>query len=706
MASYVDTNDVRAEIRGLIEDVVHASKLLARQRGTSIRPTIDTLAGMAYEHGLEPDQLESLVDLATQKGHLDQASLATLAKNLYPVAARVDSRVVIRILAALGHGELRPSFVIQALLLKWLVMVYHVIKDPDVLSRAYAVLFNLLDTGAIRPYLCHLLAVITRRKHVRPFRIQYLMDLSLKLGSDSSVIGLLRVYKNYYPEIIVGEAVKGRASAFKHPDPAWRARLDEIQDEHSRATQSSQPDHRNHGFQTINALGQGPQRSLIPGTHTSQATENSVTLEEIDSAARFVSNFDKIEFPDQLVAVLADPLLQKLLLLKQDEASFRRVSNWINSTWQDVCDDPRDTSLLEDMLQVLGDYVEQTKHLAPAVLEFLSRFMGQQWNGVSGQANILKILSNVRLGDWSQYHRTLFTHAEQRIITENNPDSQITVLRFYSSLVVNWSSHFLAEAKPSKVMASNLEKLIAHGNMLCASISQTAPSVASHLSIVDFLQTSAACYSIRGLKENIRVILPEAPLIYTLLFSHSAAVVSRLCLVFNVYKNALDEVVKLPKNTANFVRFDTYQKSYIDQFNGYLRDLVNLIWRLRAFSLADAGVHGCLMPPAITHRLDGYMRTVDSSLGIATAFGLSFAPALSGISMAALRDLEERQMQEDRDAVAQRHAGPATSQSLAKLARQGGLELSFQDYRLIVLRYMETRGLTGLPELMRSTLQI
>ncbi|KAL1901571.1 hypothetical protein Cpir12675_000440 [Ceratocystis pirilliformis] len=705
MVSHASVDDIRSELQGLIDDVVHASKLPARQRGTSIRPTVDTIAGMAYEHGLEPEQLDMLIDVITQKNHLDQASLAALAKNLYPATARLDSHVIVRIVAALGHGELKPSFAIQALLLKWIVMVYHVVRNANILGRAYAVLFNLLDTAAIRPQLCHLLALITRRKHVRPFRIQYIMDLSLRLGGDPSVIGLLRVYKNYYPEIIIGEALKGQASAFKHPDLAWRARLDEIQAEHSRAAQNSHTD-LNYGFLSRGAFGGRVQKGVIPDTHTSQATENSVTLKEIDSATSFALNIDRIELPDQLVAVLADPLLQKLLLLKQDDTSFRRVANWINSTWQDVCEDPRNLSLLEDMLQVLCDYIDQTKHVAPVVLEFLGRFLSQQWDGTSGRENILRILSNTRLGNWSNYYRTLFSYIERKVIVENDPMSQIVVLRFYTALVINWSSHFLAETQPSKSTAFDLAKLIAHGNMLCASVSQTTPSVMSHLNVVDFLQTSASCYSIPGLKEHIRIVLPEIALVYSLLFSHSPAVVSRICLVLCTYKKAFDEVVQLPGHTSNLVGSDSYHKSYVDLFNGYLKDLINMVWRLRAFSLTDASSHGCLMPPAIVNRLDSYIRTVDSSLAVAMAFGLSFAPALSGVSIAALRDLEERRIQEDRDAVTRRHAGPITVQSLAKLAAQGGVDLSFQDYRLMVLKYMEANGLPGLPELMRCTLQI
>ncbi len=96
-----------------------------------------------------------------------------LLRGLYPVT-RVPGACVLRVVGALGHGRLKPSMAMQALLLRWLVMVYHVLEAPGVLSQAYPVLFNLLDTAAIRPQLTHLLALITRRKHVRPFRIQNL----------------------------------------------------------------------------------------------------------------------------------------------------------------------------------------------------------------------------------------------------------------------------------------------------------------------------------------------------------------------------------------------------------------------------------------------------------------------------------------------------------------------------------------------------
>lgn len=154
----------------------------------SIKPTVDELVSSIYESGALPDELVELINLITRPSHLDQAARGSLVRNLYP-ANKVPKEAVLNVLGCLGHGELKPSLAIQALLLRWLIMTYNALEDPGLLSQAYAVLFNLLDTAALRqavnlfccllyftnryrPQLCHLLALVTRRKHVRPFRIQ------------------------------------------------------------------------------------------------------------------------------------------------------------------------------------------------------------------------------------------------------------------------------------------------------------------------------------------------------------------------------------------------------------------------------------------------------------------------------------------------------------------------------------------------------
>ena len=126
-----------------------ASEKPPKARPTSIKSSIASLTSLAYEQGLLPDALSQLVDLVTSPSYLDQASLAAIVRNLYP-ATRVSRDVVLRVLSCFGLGKLKPSLGIQAALLRWLILVYHVLETPAVLSQAYPMLFNLLDTAATR----------------------------------------------------------------------------------------------------------------------------------------------------------------------------------------------------------------------------------------------------------------------------------------------------------------------------------------------------------------------------------------------------------------------------------------------------------------------------------------------------------------------------------------------------------------------------
>lgn len=121
----------------------------AKRRPVSIKSSVERFTSLAFDRGVPPDAFDDLVDLVTAPSHLDQASLAALVRNLYPVG-KVSDEVALKVVGCLGHGQLKPSLAIQGLLLRWLVLVYHFLDNQTVLSQTYGVLFNLLDTAAIR----------------------------------------------------------------------------------------------------------------------------------------------------------------------------------------------------------------------------------------------------------------------------------------------------------------------------------------------------------------------------------------------------------------------------------------------------------------------------------------------------------------------------------------------------------------------------
>lgn len=107
----------------------------------------------AYQNGLQSASLDRLVDIITLPNEVDQSSLGNLIKNLYP-ASKVADAIVVKVVGSLGHGRAKPSYSTQVALLKWLVMVYDVLENHMILSRLYGILFNLLDTIAIRYAWC------------------------------------------------------------------------------------------------------------------------------------------------------------------------------------------------------------------------------------------------------------------------------------------------------------------------------------------------------------------------------------------------------------------------------------------------------------------------------------------------------------------------------------------------------------------------
>ncbi|KAF3348097.1 hypothetical protein VdG2_03823 [Verticillium dahliae VDG2] len=534
-----------AELRDLINDVVQAAKIPAKKRFVSIKPTIENLTSRAYDQGLLPDALSELISLITKPSHLDQASLNSLINNLYP-SSRVSSDVILRVIGCLGRGELKPSLPIQAGLLRWLVMVYQTIETPAILSQSYAILFNLLDTAAIS------------------------LGLSRRTGHDPALTGLLRIFKDYYPEIIVGDAIKGKASAFKHPDTQWRDRLGEIQRDYAQRSTAanSQPQS---GFTVSRHAaggGRGPRPSGIPAVHTSYADETSVTLEEIDSADRLAQTLEKIEVPNQLAAVLADPLLQKLVALRKDDVMSRRIVHWLDALLDDVVSGNADAKTFEDTMEVLQDYVSRVKETPPVVLNFLAKLF-ERWDGVEAQGHILGILQYTTLSRFDELERLLFQPLEKCL--PRTPSNQILLLDTYRGLLHNWTSVLLALGSiPSDTPFDAVRQLQIHANALTLSLIQACPSTATNGAVLDFYEQVAATTSHPTLQPHVRIAIPSPALVYLVFFSPSLGNVSRLTGVLARYKTAFDAAMARSKTayTEGVVGVMDFMKNILKVLQG------------------------------------------------------------------------------------------------------------------------------------------
>ncbi|CAG1972422.1 unnamed protein product [Fusarium graminearum] len=691
------------ELRLLVGDVIESSKVPAKTRATSIKPTIANLTSLSYEWGILPETLDSLVNLVTTPNYLDQASQAAIIRNLYPAEA-VSRDSVLRVVSCLGHGTLKPSLTLQAALIKWLITVHHTLESPQVLSQAYPVLFNLLDTAATRPNLSHLLALITRRRHVRPFRIQALLNLSRQTGNDPSLIGLLRVFKDYYPEVIVGEVVRGKASSFKHPDPQWRDRLDEIQEAHFYNSQEGVSRPRD-GFRVHRPIGRAARKKTVPLVHTSHVTEDAVTLEEIENAVGFVKSIDKLELPNQLVAVLADPLLQKLMVLRPSSESDQRIANWLNSALQDVQYGDADGATFFEILDIFRDYVVSAKVLPSLLLDFFARFL-PLWDGSQHRDSIFTILSYSPLLDFQKLYQHIFKPLEEATF-DNTPESQLAVLDLYKNTLHHWTVVLESSDTIPDYASDAVADLIRHVNPLALSIAQTSTSVSARSAILDFYEQNSRLISHETLRHYIRIELPPSHLIYILFFSSSVAIMSRICAILASYKKGFEmAMLTKPKHDgSNRIDSSSYNRIFVSLFNGYLMDMCNCFWRGKAFTDSDPNAQGCLIPRSMVPILSSYIASVDKSLALTSLFSLSHSPLLCLQSMRCIQDLESAEINSGTP-LRIRHEGPPTQSSLGQLVGSGGIRISWQDYRIKVLEELSANELAGITDLLKNTMTI
>jgi centromere protein I len=133
-----------------LTDPFAASTTTSKSRTRKVSLTVDEICEYVYQFGFPNEELKRIINLVTTKTELDQSSITTTIKNLYP-AEPVSPEVVIAVVGALGQGgKKKPSASTQAALVKWLAAVHEVMEDQSVLMRLYAVLFNLLDMITIR----------------------------------------------------------------------------------------------------------------------------------------------------------------------------------------------------------------------------------------------------------------------------------------------------------------------------------------------------------------------------------------------------------------------------------------------------------------------------------------------------------------------------------------------------------------------------
>ncbi|MCJ1285183.1 hypothetical protein MMC26_004521 [Xylographa opegraphella] len=662
------------------------------------------MSNFAYQNGIPAPALITLLNAVTLPNHLDQASITAIIKGLYP-STKVPSAHIFTIVNALGQGKQKPSPVTQNLLLRWIIMVQDVLAEPTVLIKLYSVFFNLLDMISIRASLCHILSITTSRKHVRPFRIQMLLELSKNFVSEPALVGLLNVYKEYCPDVIVGQSVAGKSSIFQNPDPEWRNRLHTLQDIAVRATDACT---NTTSFKVVRRGVKMIRTAVVPEVHTFCSDKLSTTLEDVNGIADFVENLDRLVLPNQLVSILEDPLLRHYVTLNPNHTDQRRIDDWMSilldarmpSQGLDSCMSEALVEVLEKVLH----YVRYSKHIPKSVSLYLLAFL-PRWNGKDNRDIILGLLAYLPIVPFEELQQSTLAKIEFAVL-DNTIESAVALLDYYTTLVRHWTTTLLSLPDPDSPgvaeMMQSFAALVDYSSLLSLSLlASYTPTQRAISTVLSYHETLVHTISHAVSHAQIRILTPFTETIYLLVFFNpTLSTLSRLCHILATYKGTFEAAMSKPPPGSKY----EYPRAFVSHFNGFLMDICNLLWRSRAFNGTDTNALGCLLPPAILPPIAAYLDMLTPRYALQAVFSLSHHLVLSGLSTAAIRDLEAKAATDGR-LVRTRHIGPVTQRSLEALAMDGGIKVSWADYRLGVLRWLGERGVAGIGVLMSCTMK-
>ena len=286
-----------------------------------------------------------------------------------------------------------------------------------------------------------------------------------------------------------------------------------------------------------------------------------------------------------------------------------------------------------------------------------------------------------------------FVGPMETAMLDSNIDSLTTLIEFYTHLFRRWTFVlFSTEDPPSSQQVETLTALASHTALLLLTTltHDQTPTQLTVSKILDHLESHLPL-----VLPPLRVPLhqPEPLLISALLFSSpTLSTISRTTSLIAAWKRAFETPLS-----------DEHGKSRsqpdISALNGNLIDACNLLLRFRAFNRDDTHARGSLVPSELVRSLHGYTSSLPSRTELAHAFSLSNHQALAALSHAAFAEAEEAAGK------LVRHSGPVNQKSLVALKREGGLEIGWKDYRVLVLEYLQGIGAKGVVSLTAATMK-
>lgn len=588
------------------------------------------------QHGIPPDGIDVLVYIALGSKLADSVN-ARLLRSLLP-ASEISQSSVIKSVSLFCAGKCSSN--IQILFIRWLITVFDLIPCKDVLSSLYNFFFFFLQDEKLCPYLCHLLYLVTRKDHVRPFRVRKLLELQNKKGAYPPLLGLLSIYKILCPEVVSFVLPSRLKNFFKGSHLLWTSELRAVIRRNAgdpnvdrRLSVGEKP--TNSRKRKWNSVFSPPVSTNIwnSGPFSVEQMNHNETfpLEKLQTFSQLLENIHQLELPAQMGSVLKSPLLLHYINCIKDDTPFLRLNYWMAFTLHEECawytGKTRNKEEVDDFLETVIDAQQFLQEGLSSSEEFLYKSL-PHWTG-NHRAQLLKLISWIPISSSSELELLLYEPLSL-VFATSSLYVKCGILASLKALLQNWLTWHSVTADKVYTNSTNgshtmsgflttVEDLIQFTGRLSTLALQIKSSALLLHFILDFYETVCDMYIRFDLP---LVVLPPPGVFYPALLSKDSVNLDQLCYIMYRYRTNLvtvkdNELQKRDKIYLN-IRSQTFQ-----EYNQYLTTMVGCLWTSRAF-LQDKHPQGI--------QLDSELLASTGVPSYKKSFNIVFHPALIGYS--------------------------------------------------------------------------
>lgn len=313
-------------------------------------------------YGLNREELNELLGLVTRPSKVPAAACGKIIKDLLLPNEPIGNDSVIRVVSCLGQDN-RIPMQSKSKLLRWLVVVFDFLEDSKVITKLYGVLFGNLKYESSRMWICHLLFLSTTPTLVRPWRVAYLRELYEKNRESQHLLTLLKLYKDYAPELVPESFPPVRGTTFRHPDTGKVKLISRIQNNREEEVSSS-------SYYKMSSLTKR-QKIAIPQIQTRTLLgvgPPSFGIEDVQNLREFAENIYILRLPLQMGSALGgNEMLAKLLRYYPYTEGWERVDTFLRYALHDA----KSKSSLNSLLDGVAWLGHQTGVVPKAAKDFV-----------------------------------------------------------------------------------------------------------------------------------------------------------------------------------------------------------------------------------------------------------------------------------------------------------------------------------------------